>query len=356
MKKIVALVAILCGGMLYSCSSGGGGGGNDDPVAEALAQTVDLRMLPAVEGFAQQAERFRADAAAFCTEPSSGSLQALQNRWKALLGRWYRLLPYNIGPLDDDIVFPAYIFIDSLRLRGTDYTETVRGEITSTLASDDILDQPYFRALTFQNVGLLALEALTFETASDEHSTDLADVVGEYEDQARKCEILSGITNELVEQAEYVVNGWTVEHLDTGVPFRTIYLENELEDGTDSVAVLLVSAQELLDYLHQRRVVNLAAQIADQAWQAIGETIDEIEILLEGTEETPVNFFDVMEAEGFDQEVAIVRANILRTRDAIEQQNPDELTSGLRSLDGNFKREIPDGLKVELGINFSDGD
>jgi hypothetical protein len=25
-------------------------------------------------------------------------------------------------------------------------------------------------------------------------------------------------------------------------------------------------------------------------------------------------------------------------------------------LDGNFKREIPDGLAVELGINFSDGD
>jgi hypothetical protein len=34
----------------------------------------------------------------------------------------------------------------------------------------------------------------------------------------------------------------------------------------------------------------------------------------------------------------------------------DMLEISLGYLDGNFKREIPDSLELDLGINFSDGD
>ena len=63
-----------------------------------------------------------------------------------------------------------------------------------------------------------------------------------------------------------------------------------------------------------------------------------------------------MKIKGNENFIPAVESSIEQVRQSIADQNVDMLEITLGFLDGNFKREIPDGLNVDLGINFSDGD
>jgi hypothetical protein len=63
-----------------------------------------------------------------------------------------------------------------------------------------------------------------------------------------------------------------------------------------------------------------------------------------------------MNAGGFTEQVAIVETNLGAAMQAAAAENRSELAAATGLLDGNFKREIPDSLEVELGVNFTDGD
>lgn len=327
-----------------------------ESIDTAVEEVVDGQIIPLAQAFALQASQFQSDGTHFCGAPDAARLATLQSSWRALNARWYGLAIFNFGPLNDDIVFPKYIFIDSLRLRGTNYTETVRTEISDLLAATTALDEAYFAGLTFQKVGLLALELLAFETASAEHASDSVNIVAEYQNHPRKCEILTGMANQLIKQADAVRDGWQIEYKSSGEPFRTRFLANELDDGSDALSTLLISVQAHLDYLQARSVATVAAQIADTAWESIGASIDEVERLLEGSEQSEISLFQLMEAAGFQVTVEQVKQNIASVRAEIANEDPTMLEIELGKLDGNFKREIPSGLEVELGINFSDGD
>ncbi|MEM8548896.1 MAG: imelysin family protein, partial [Pseudomonadota bacterium] len=136
------LLIVLLGGALSACVNDGGG---DDPAPEApavnpvvtleaaLERSTDNAIIPAVQTFLASVEAMDSAAESFCAAPDRASLSVLQGRWRTAFENWYRLSLYNFGPLDDDFIFPAYTFIDSLRLRGTDYLETVRSEIMADL-------------------------------------------------------------------------------------------------------------------------------------------------------------------------------------------------------------------------------
>ncbi len=335
---------------------------NDENLTTALTMVVDKQIIPTAASFVSLSRSLSSQVNQFCAAPSSGQLTALQERWKELSLQWYKLANYNFGPLNDDIVFPRYTFIDSMRLRGTNYTETVRTEIASRLTDTSLLNEAYFSGLTFQKVGLLVLELLIFETATGEHSKVAVNIVAEFQNTARKCDYLKGMTAQLIEQASYISDGWTLSYKNTGKPFREVLLNKELEDGSDPVSKLLISIQVLLDYLQKRHVVTSGAQIAGYGWQNITSAIDEIEILLMGSvdvaksSENTLSFFKLMEDAGYASSVALVKENISRIRQTIQSRDAAQLEINLGRLDGNFKREIPDALKVELGINFSDGD
>jgi len=69
-----------------------------------------------------------------------------------------------------------------------------------------------------------------------------------------------------------------------------------------------------------------------------------------------VSFIGLMDVTGFQVAIGSVKSNIAEIRQSIENEDAAMLDIALGKLDGNFKREIPDGLEVELGINFTDGD
>lgn len=321
----------------------------------AIEQVIDNTVIPAVSTFASTTMTFNSQLADFCTAPDASSLEATRSAWKTLANHWYQVLPFNFGPVNDDLVFPAYLYIDSYRLRGTDYSETVRTEIDNLLAGDDELDSNYFAGKTFQYVGLLALEITLFETAASQ-STDSDAVVAEFVAQPRKCEIASGLAGLMQQKADYVKDGWLVAYTGSSQPYRSLFLAGETDDGSTPMVTLITVAQEYLDYLNQRNTVSNVAKLSSNAWVEVSRSLDVIEDLLEGTDSSTVTLFGLMASSGNSSAVDTVRSNIALAREAISDQDAVTFNSAAATLDGNFKREIPDSLDVSLGINFTDGD
>ncbi|MBW9260445.1 MAG: hypothetical protein K1566_03485 [Candidatus Thiodiazotropha sp. (ex. Lucinisca nassula)] len=348
---------ILCLLILSGCS---GSRPNDPPELTAdnlnlaLQYAVDQSVIPAATAFNTQAVSFHTATDRFCSTINAVELEVLQRTWINLYEKWFHLANYNFGPLNDDLVFAKYTFIDSLRVRGTNYINTVRDEIDNLIAGSENLDESFFEQLTFNKVGLLALEVLSFEASGGAQSTLADDIIEDFQSNPRKCDILTGMALQLANNTDYVVQGWQSQHKDSERSYRTLFLNDQLDDGSNNLTQLLVSVQEHLDYLNKRNVLTTSASLSGIAWSGFSAAIDEIEILLEGN--TEVSFLGLMEAGGFSDSVSAVRETIATARTAINTRDTELLETNIAKLDGHFKREIPNGLDVELGINFSDGD
>jgi len=364
MVRLIQVLAIgALANSLLACAGGSGGGDSSSVGPESVGslqratnQAADDIIIPAATRFLDSAVVMRVSAENFCANPEESRLAELQESWRSAFLFWYQLAPYNFGPLDDDIVFPGYSFIDSLRLRGTDYTETVRTEISADITGAATLDDGYFAAKTFQYVGLLALESSVFETSTSEHSGAAVDILAEYSAVPRKCQVLQGLARQLVERARYVEQAWTVAYQDSEQPYRALFVSGQLDDGMKSIDQVVIAAQQYLDYLQARQVVRTAGQISMNSWEAISASIDEVELLLRGDTSATDSIFATMKIKGNENFIPAVESSIEQVRQSIADQNVDMLEITLGFLDGNFKREIPDGLNVDLGINFSDGD
>ena len=346
------------------CGSDGGTGGGAELLQPALESTVDNTIVPAMESFADEATSFEQEASEFCASPSESTLTALQDRWLELTRVWNQAATYLVGPLDDDPITPSINFIESMRPRGTDYTETVRDTIDSALQSTDPLDEAFFAGLTFNRVGILALEVLTFEdfprTAG---STEITDVLEGYNTTPRKCTYLEGMAGLLAERARGVESGWTEDFNGSGTPFRDLLLDGELDDGSLPVPAVIVSAVAHLEYLRRRKLDGiLDAQVATRArpdespfFANLEAALAEIENLMEPSNGES-GFFDVMTERGFAEFVATVRSNHSAALAAVQAEDRTAAVDAFRNLENSLRREVALGRGVDLGIDFTDGD
>ncbi|MCG8313905.1 MAG: hypothetical protein MI976_11870 [Pseudomonadales bacterium] len=357
MKRNVIYVFIVT--LLVGC----GGSRENDPIEvnneqlqRALTQAVDYVVIDTVTNFEVAADNYKNTADTFCSDINEANLQSLQTRWRELNIAWYRLANFVFGPLIVNQITPEFPYIDSYRTRGTSYLSTVRAEIVSDMEGTEALSSRYFSDKRPRQVGLLALESLTFETAASEHSGDAADITAEYLDNSRKCRILAGLAEQITMRAQAFTTQWQQQYVGSDDSYRTLFLASQLDEGVEPMTLLISSVQGYLDYLQKRRVVLSVALLSNHAWQSVSASIDTVESLLDGVDKTTVSFFDLMEASGAQVGVDSVRANIEEVRTSIASRDADMLEIALGKLDGNFKREIPEGLEVELGITFSDGD
>lgn len=323
-----------------------------------IQDAVENTIVPDIITFQAAAESMQADVEGFCEAIGPDTLDDVQASWKALSEAWNAVAGYNVGPLDDDVVTPKIIFIESMRLRGTDYTETVRFAATEAISSTEPLDDDFFNRSTFNKVGLLALEVLIFEDTREAHSNDPADIVSDYEAQPRKCEYLRGVMGLLTRHATEVRDGWTVAFGDTGEAFKDTMLEPELADGSEPIAALLIALQEHLDYLQVRKLEGtLDAQLSGHFYPNVRAGLEAFErLLVQPMPEESVGILDFMQEHDYQAEADLVTTNLEMAKAAITQEDREALTAAIGLLDGNLKREIPDGLDVNLGITFSDGD
>lgn len=353
------IFALVC---TVSLMSGCGGERKNDPVilmddslATAVRQAVDYSIIPAMASFAAASQNLDTSVTALCAAPASATLEEAQHDWLTLAQTWYRATPYLFGPLNDNVVLPDYIFVDSLRQRGNDYTATVGNQIATIINGDMNLDAEYFAALNFQKLGLLALEIGLFQTLNE--STASSDIVTELLDKPRKCEAIAGFSNNLKGFADTFSNEWKSNYQGTGQSYRDLFLAGETEDGSEPLTLLLTRLQEHFEYLKQRTVADQAAQISEQSWLLMNATVTEAEAFIEGVSDTTtVSFARLMTSAGATTALASVRDNIARAKEAVADQSPTDFYAACALLDGNLKREIPDALAVQLGINFTDGD
>jgi len=329
---------------------------NVDSLSLALEETVNKVIIPTVDQFSQQSQHFKDSSDTFCNTPNTSHLTQLQQSWKSLSKQWYKLAIYNFGPVNDDLIFPKINFIDSLRQRGINYTETVRTEITADLNNTADLNANYFSAKDFNRVGILALELLSFETAGNNHSKQAQEILDEYVSTPRKCELLKGLSNFHLNIAKYIKNGWNTAHLSTGKPYKTLFLTNTLANDDKPITVLITSIETHLDYLAKRNIATVGAQVANYSYENISSSIAEIKAVLQGGEQAKASIYDIMSSSEDKISVAIVKSNIAAIETSLQNKNSIQLKSNLGLLNGNFKLEIPSALNIELGINFTDGD
>ncbi|MBL8956853.1 MAG: hypothetical protein JNK82_39130 [Myxococcaceae bacterium] len=123
-----------------------------NPWERPLKNTVTQRIVPALVTFETDAVALETKSDAFCVAPTSAvGLTELRAQWRTVSLSWNRVAIYRFGPLFDDLIFPAVIFIESMRQRGTDYTDTVREAVVAALTGSMPLDAAYFDGLTFNN-------------------------------------------------------------------------------------------------------------------------------------------------------------------------------------------------------------
>ncbi|MEM6532669.1 MAG: imelysin family protein [Myxococcota bacterium] len=347
---VLLLSAALC------CACGDGEETTDDTVElqRALQNSVDEIIVPTMGDFVTTVDTLSTNVTAFCAAPSESGLSGLQNDWRAMVTAWNRAALYNVGPLNQDLIFPRVIFIESMRQRGIDYTSTVREAIDAALADSAALDAAFFDAQLFTESGILSLEVQLFESASDS-STVVGDVAAEFQSSPRQCDYLAGTADRLRRVAGDALAGWTTNYLETGTSFRDVMVvDGRLEDGTESVPALVVTAFDHLEYVKRRKLEGiLDAQLADHFYENLVSSLDELSSLLDSPS---YGFFDHMTARGFSAEVTDAQAAIASARSAAIAEDRAAVTAAWGIVEGFLKREIPNGLNVDLGINFSDGD
>ena len=342
--------------VLSACSTDSGGDSELPSGLEVMENTIDNTVVPDIGRFRGEAESMRGRVDAFCAAPDPETLGELQAGWRSLSEAWNAVAMYNLGPLDDDFITPKIIFFESMRQRGTDYTQTVRDEITLAIDRGDALDDAYFEGLTFNKVGLLALEILAFENATAD-SSDAAAIVADYDAEPRRCGYLRGITARLNGHALELDDEWNIAFAE-GEAFRDAMLGNVLEDGSQPIVALLIALQEHMVYLEDRKLEGiLDAQLSGHFYPNVSATLEALErLLVQPTPDDAIGILDFMTARGLEADVETVEANLAMAQAAAAAEDREALATAIGLLDGNLKREIPDGLGVDLGLNFSDGD
>lgn len=328
---------------------------------QAVTQIINLSVIPTVDNFQQQTQKLVTDVDTLCADINENNLTAAQSQWKNTAEAWFQYLPFHLGPSNNspDLIEPEFIFIDSLRLRGINYTDTVRNDLAAEINKSDPIDPATFASKNFQRVGLLAAEVALFERSSDQ-SQALADIVSDYSANTNKCNALKGYAQQLAKRADNIQQSWKVDYKNSGSSFRDLFLNGTLstvpnEKDTAADAQLILSTNEYMDYVHKRTIINDAGVLANHSWQLVNTALLSFEKMVEGTTGTTVSFADLMQVNAAG-DLTTLRKNISRVKQTIADENEVDFYAATLTLDGNIKRELKNGLGISVGLNFSDGD
>lgn len=353
-----SLLLTACGGSSSSLSS------KDSELNIAATEVIDNTIIPAAQRFREQSKALVDKSQLFCaaSNTTEENLMTLKTQWITTNLAWFELLPYRFGPMINSEILPTYLFIDYHRQRGNNATDTVRNNIDTLIASNT--EAEYNLTLSrigASGVGLLALEVLIFEDAENQ-SLASADIIAEFNNNSRKCQLLLDIGNKLLSRADDVHQGWTTNYRNTGKSYRNLVVNNQLEEvfddeaGESAIKKIMVSLQEFYDYLAKRNITSNVAQLSSSTWLALEHSLKTTEELLNGAKSTSISINAIMMNNRFEQTVENINTHIETLRTAIEEQNITDTKAAAATLDGNFKRDIPDALNINLGLNFSDGD
>jgi predicted lipoprotein len=352
MKKILVLTVSL---FLVSC---GGERGKDTveknqanivSIEKAQQSLVKNQILPDVRAFLTASTDFKNQATEFCGTKVAGKLTELQAKFKTLSTSWHRIEMFNFGPINDDVFSPKtdaiYYAINNAKIN------TTRTFVDGNLSTISDIN---FSSQGPRKRGLLMLEVLLFETAVSKNQQKNK-IVEDYINNAGKCYLLKGFASLMESDAQYIDDGWNIQHRASTKPFKEIYLSGTLINSSSSLITLLKEIQVYLDYIKARSVITKTATLSGISYDNASAVVEAVDDLLNGSGGED-SFFAIMKETGNEDSVNMVKANIATAKQALLDKDADTFSATMGQLDGNFKRQIASALDVSLGLNFSDGD
>jgi hypothetical protein len=286
-------------------------------------------------------------------------------------------MPFQFGPLlltDDNAAISNYIdfYRNSTSSSRASNLADINSGLTTLIAGASITETSLSSALT-KNVGLLVLETAIFSDLSG--SEVPVDIVTEFTTTPKKCDTLQALGYELNDRATYIQSQWTTNYRDTGISYLSLFTNNELENyfssfdifgdglGTPSSETLIISVQEFFDFIaggeasKSADIFNDLTRYSSQPlWNALEASILTIENLLDQSSETELSLFAIMKNNGYEQDVETIQANIVTIKTAISDQHTVDFIAAAQALDGNFKTSVINGLNINKGLSFADGD
>ena len=304
--------------------------------------TLDQVVLINIDQWQAATEHFSLQTKQFCLSPKKAELSTLQNSFKEMALAWNQALMYDFGPLRDNLFFPKIHFIESMRQRGKDYSASIQTHINQRLSDKTPLNSNYFDQLKFTLVGMTAIEQLIF--------TDKKVFKNH-----RQCELLIGMADLNLRNANYVVSGWKNVNEDVS-NYRDIFLQNRFPDGEKSLTKLIFSLQDYLRYVRQRKINGkLDYSLSKMSYENMATGLRAVANTLNANR-SGYGLTDYMIKAGNEQVVIEFENKINKTLKAINQQDIKALNTHYLELIKMFEKEIPQALGVNLGMNFVDGD
>ncbi len=334
-------------------------------------------VIDASSDFSQSITTLNTNIDTFCNAVDATNLSNLQSAWSDSFASWYKIMPFQFGPLlltDDNAAISNYIdfYRNSTSSSRASNLADINSGLTTLIAGASITETSLSSALT-KNVGLLVLETAIFSDLSG--SEVPVDIVTEFTTTPKKCDTLQALGYELNDRATYIQSQWTTNYRDTGISYLSLFTNNELENyfssfdifgdglGTPSSETLIISVQEFFDFIaggeasKSADIFNDLTRYSSQPlWNALEASILTIENLLDQSSETELSLFAIMKNNGYEQDVETIQANIVTIKTAISDQHTVDFIAAAQALDGNFKTSVINGLNINKGLSFADGD
>jgi hypothetical protein len=336
-----------------------------------IQTSVTNTVIVAADDFSETITALNTHIEGFCSAVNTDNLSTLQNAWKASFVAWYALMPFQVGPLtltDDNSAILNYVdfYRNATRASRTSNLADINSGLGDLMSGGAVTDTSLSNALT-KNVGLLVLETALFSTISN--STAAADIVTEFTGPSKKCDIIRALGHELNERASDIQSQWKTDYRSTGLSYLDLFTSNQLENyfssfdsqgdgvGTPASEILIVALQEFLDFIGNADLfIELLRYSSDFLWDALAASIDSIERILDQSAKTELSLYAIIKNNGYGQDVETIRQNIVLIRQTIRDKNIVDFKAAAKALDGNFKTSVIDGLNINKGLIFADGD
>lgn len=321
---------------------------------KVVARSAEVVIIPSIQAWKEASNHFYESSQQFCKVPNSAKLIGLQNEWKQLSLQWNQVIMFDFGPLRDNLFLAKVNFVESMRQRGKNYSNTVRSRLKQRLNDTKTLDKAYFENLNFNLVGMTALELMIFSDFSSKQ-TDPRSILKNYRNQPRSCQLLIGMSGLNNDIAGYVLNGWQKKH-QGGVAYRDLFAYNQLVNGEKPLTKLVFAMQDYLRYIKQRKLSgHLDATLSGMTYVNMLEGIETIENLFTANGDS-LSLQKYLEALD-KQKVSVDFLNNLNTaKKQAKDQNREAMKLTYSRLIKMLEKDIPQGLGVDFGMNFTDGD
>ena len=346
----------------------------DTPMSEVdlgVQASITNTVIPAINNFSQDITELNASIDSFCSNVNEANLTLLQTAWKESFISWYQLLPFQLGPLvltDDNAAILNYIdfYRNSSVVLRTSNLNDINSGLNALMSGAAITETSLTNTLS-KNVGLLVLETAIYSTLSD--STTTSDIVTEFSGPSKKCDIIQALGYALNERTSFIKSQWTMDYRGTGENYLNLFTNNELENfdygssfdndnkGTPASETLIVALQEFLDFVGNSDSLNeLTRFSSDVLWDAYAASIGSIESILDQSANTELTLYAIMKSNGYEQDVETIQTSLTFIKQAIADKNTVDFIAAAKALDGNFKTSVIDGLNINKGLTFADGD